>query len=108
MDFLMTDRPALHLLLSAATLRLVLATAQADPPATRPATAPLSTGRSLAVDASAGAEVGSLPVNLTPSADGRFVVGTDAGFDQFLWVADAATGELVGRLRLQFDAAGQG
>ena len=95
-------RPTRTILLAAALVSGVVgqAPAQTTRPATRPTTqltAPLSTGRSL-VGPGPATDVGSLPVNLIATADGRFTVGTDAGFDQFLWVADAATGKPIGRV----------
>ncbi len=100
----MPTRHHYRALLAAATVGLSLSAAPAETPATRPTTSqttapavPLSSGRRLA-RGPAGPDVGSLPVNLVRSADGRFAVGTDAGFDQFLWVVNAATGTPVGKL----------
>jgi YVTN family beta-propeller protein len=51
-----------------------------------PQTVPLSTGRALDAQAPPATQpVGSLPVNMAASADGKYVVVTDAGFKQALW-----------------------
>src|SRR4051794_4726888 len=51
-----------------------------------PTPMPLVTGRAITPTTSTSQNVGSLPVNLIPVRDGRFVVSTDAGYRQWLWV----------------------
>lgn len=60
---------------------------------------PLVTGRSLADHlAEASTDVGSLPVNMIQSADGRFALTTDAGFREAVCAIRTADGVGVGRL----------
>ena len=60
---------------------------------------PLVTGRSLADHlAEATADVGSLPINMIPSPDGRFALTTDAGFREAICSVRAADGVGVGRV----------
>ena len=51
-----------------------------------PSPTPLVTGRAITPTTSTSQNVGSLPVNLIPVREGRFVVSTDAGYRQSLWV----------------------
>ena len=61
---------------------------------------PLSTGRSINPDVLAEQDVGSLPVNLIVSADGRYAISTDAGFRQALW--STRSGDGVGVSHVNF------
>lgn len=45
----------------------------------------LVTGKAIGPDVLASQDVGSLPVNLIASADGKYAISTDAGFRQALW-----------------------
>lgn len=74
----------------------------AAPPAARPAepaptaTLPLATGRAMDGQApSAAQNVGSFPVNMAVSADGKFVFVTDAGYRQSIWSLRASDGQGV-------------
>ncbi len=58
-------------------------------------TPPLVTGRSITPVADAAQDVGSLPVNLIPVHGGRFVVSTDEGYRQALWVIRIEDGKGV-------------
>jgi YVTN family beta-propeller protein len=59
----------------------------------------LITGRSIDPDASAPAqEVGSFPINMALSPDGRFAVTTGQGFRQSLWSLRTEDGKGVGRV----------
>ncbi len=53
----------------------------------------VSTGKTIALDPLSSQNVGSLPVNLISSADGKFVISTDAGSREALWVIRASDGE---------------
>jgi YVTN family beta-propeller protein len=45
----------------------------------------LVTGKGVGSDFLASQDVGSMPINLIASADGKYVISTDAGFRQALW-----------------------
>lgn len=59
---------------------------------------PLSTGRFIAPAAVAAQNVGSLPVNLITSADGRYAISTDGGYRQSLWAVRVSDGMGVSRV----------
>src|SRR3954470_7734446 len=67
---------------------------QRDGIARLPAT-PLVTGRAISPDAQSSQNVGSLPVNMISVRGGRFVVCTDGGFRQALWVIRTEDGSGV-------------
>ncbi|HXE54358.1 MAG TPA: beta-propeller fold lactonase family protein [Tepidisphaeraceae bacterium] len=46
---------------------------------------PLATGHSIEPRSQASQEVGTIPINMIASPDGKFAVSTDQGFDQALW-----------------------
>ena len=58
---------------------------------------PLSTGRRIAPPAQQ-TEVGSFPVNMALSPDGKFIAVTNTGFRQFLSILSAADGRLVAQM----------
>src|SRR5437016_454279 len=59
---------------------------------------PLVTGRFLADHlADAAQDVGSLPMNMVPSPDGRYVLTTDMGSRQALCVIRTSDGKATGR-----------
>ena len=82
----------------AATLTLATAGAQDGPN-------PLPTGKSLSLSPTTTPRqgVGSLPMHLIPTADGRFAVSTDMGFRQSLWVTRVSDG--VGVADVEFSNA---
>lgn len=61
---------------------------------------PISTGKRIA-PVGTNAEVGSFPVNMLLSPDGKFLVVSDAGFREQLSVIDVSSGQVVGKL--EFD-----
>src|SRR5436305_755290 len=63
---------------------------------------PLPTGKRIA-PLGVSENVGSFPVNMLLTPDGRFVVVTDAGARQQLSILDATTGKLVGSLPFNQD-----
>ena len=81
-----------------ATLTLPRARAQDGPN-------PLPTGKSLSLPPTQTTRqgVGSLPMNLIPTADGRFAISTDMGFRQSLWVTRVSDG--VGVADVEFSNA---
>lgn len=65
--------------------------------ASRPAM-PLVTGRAIEPQAVATQDVGSLPINLIASPDGKFVVSTDQGYRESLWSIRTLDGTGVSHL----------
>lgn len=59
---------------------------------------PLPTGRFIQPNTLASQDVGSLPVNLIASADGRYAISTDAGYRQSLWATRISDGIGVSHL----------
>jgi DNA-binding beta-propeller fold protein YncE len=68
------------------------------PPPVDAATTPLVTGKFANPTVLTSQNVGSLPVNLIPSSDGKYVISTDAGYRQALWVTRVADGQGVSHL----------
>ncbi|MDB5289226.1 MAG: Phosphoesterase family [Phycisphaerales bacterium] len=69
---------------------------ESRPTEASPQTVPLATGRALDAQAPPATQpVGSLPVNLAASPDGKFVIVTDAGFKQALWSIGTEDGKGV-------------
>jgi YVTN family beta-propeller protein len=92
------DRPARRPLAATLLTLAVLAgckTGTQEQPAATAADTPLSTGRLINPDALSKQNVGSLPVNLVPSADGRYALSTDGGYRQALWAIRTADGQGV-------------
>src|SRR5579871_6503026 len=58
---------------------------------------PLPTGQSLAL-LEAQTEVGSFPVSMALSRDGKWIAVTDTGFRQYLSILSSADGHLVSQL----------
>ncbi len=68
-------------------------------PTTQPSDTPLPTGRWLdAHSPDASVDVGSLPVNLIATPDGRFAVSTDEGFRESIWSIGTADGKGIGHV----------
>ena len=68
--------------------------------ASEPLPVPLVTGRSIEPRPTSVQSVGSIPVNMIASPDGKFVITTDQGFTQQLWSTRVADG--VGISKLNF------
>ena len=90
-------------LLAAATLGVSLLSPSRAPAQDGPN--PLVTGKSLSLSPATTPRqgVGSLPMNLIPTADGRFAISTDMGFRQSLWVTRTSDG--VGVADVEFSNA---
>ncbi|MDB5299037.1 MAG: Phosphoesterase family, partial [Phycisphaerales bacterium] len=70
----------------AASAGFIFIGCESKPLETSPQTVPLVTGRALDAQAPPTTQpVGSLPVNMAASPDGKYVIVTDAGFKQALW-----------------------
>jgi len=68
---------------------------------------PLITGKSITVPASGVRQsVGSLPMNMILTPDGKYAISTDMGFRQSLWCISTATGKGVSHLDFPRQATG--
>src|SRR4051794_28837764 len=74
---------------------LVACTARVENPL---ANDPLITGKDMTPAASFAQALGSLPVNVAVSPDGRFAVTTDVGYRVYLHVVRMADGKSVAKL----------
>jgi DNA-binding beta-propeller fold protein YncE len=61
-------------------------------------TTPLVTGHAIDPQSVASQNVGSLPINLIASPDGKFVISTDQGYRQSLWCIRTSDGAGVSHL----------
>lgn len=52
-------------------------------------------------------DIGGFPTNLEASPDGRFLVATNSGIEEYLTVIDASTGKIVSRVNFDGDAPDQ-
>src|SRR5579863_9637426 len=66
--------------------------------APEPVPPPLVTGRSIEPGQGSVQGVGSIPINMIASPDGKFVITTDQGFRQQLWSTRVSDGVGVSKL----------
>jgi len=65
---------------------------------------PLVTGKKI-TPAGINREIGSLPMNVISSPDGKFAITTDMGFHQALWSIDKKTGQKISEVKFENTAA---
>ena len=84
---------------AAAALGVALLSAASLGPARAQGPNPLVTGKSITVPASGVRQsVGSLPMNMILTPDGKYAITTDMGFRQSLWCINTTTGKGVSHL----------
>jgi YVTN family beta-propeller protein len=66
----------------------------------RPDVPPLVTGKSIDPHSTASQNVGSVPINMIASPDGKFAISTDQGYRQALWSIRTSDGVGVSHLEL--------
>lgn len=74
---------------------LLVVACSTEPGATGPARELLVTGKAIVPPGGVAQEVGSMPMNLVHSPDGRFAIVSDMGQRESLWSIDAASGRGV-------------